>query len=72
MSLYSFAEANLTTVADRKRRPAVTQGQVARTLILAVVTAAGLVGVATHQPSHAHSAAMPKMQPLAAEEPAQS
>ncbi len=34
MSLYSFAEANLTTSADRKRRPFVDKGQIIRTLVL--------------------------------------
>ena len=37
MSFYSFAEASLTTAADRKRRPVVDRGQVARVLVLSTM-----------------------------------
>ena len=48
MSLYSFAEANLTTTADRKRRPFVDKGQVTRTLILCTILFVGLVARLHH------------------------
>ena len=72
MSLYSFAEANLTTAADRKRRPAVTEGQVARTLAVSVAMAVGLVGLAVHQSSHAHADALRMPVPASVSAPAQS
>lgn len=43
MSLYDFAAANLTTDHDRKRRPAVNNGQILRTLVLMVLFIVGLV-----------------------------
>ncbi len=43
MSLYSFAEANLTTIADRRRRPFVDKGQITRTLVICAVLLVGLV-----------------------------
>lgn len=43
MSLYSFAEASLTTRNDRRRRPAIDAGQIARTLLLLALAIAALV-----------------------------
>lgn len=51
MSLYSIAAASLTTSDDRKRRPAINQGQVLRTLAFCLVCAVALVVM--HRQSHA-------------------
>ena len=42
MSFYTFAEASLTTAADRKRRPFVDKGQVARVLVMSAVVLVAL------------------------------
>lgn len=51
MSLYTIATASLTTHDDRKRRPAVDAGMVARTLTLCLLFAIALVAMARQ--SHA-------------------
>ena len=55
MSLYTIATSSLTTPDDRRRRPAVNQGQVRRTLALCLVFAVALVAMARH--SHARESA---------------
>lgn len=51
MSLYTIATSSLTTHDDRKRRPAVDAGMVARTLLLCLLAAVALVVM--HRQSHA-------------------
>ena len=51
MSLYTFAAANLTTAADRKRRPIINQGQILRTVILCALVVIALAVVSNR--SHA-------------------
>ena len=43
MSFYTFAEASLTTAADRKRRPFVDKGQIARVLVLSTMVLVALL-----------------------------
>jgi len=52
MSLQTFATATLTSRYGYKRRPAITQGQIARTLILCLLFLIGLLLVA-HERGHA-------------------
>ena len=47
MSFYTFAETSLTTTADRKRRPGVDKGQIARTIALCIIVFVAYV-VRTH------------------------
>ena len=54
MSLYSFAAANLTTTADRKRKPALDKGQALRTLCLCLIVLFAVMLVS--QPSRAEPA----------------
>ena len=42
MSFYTFAEASLTTAADRKRRAFVDRGQITRVLVLCTMLLAAL------------------------------
>ena len=51
MSLYTIAAASLTTHDDRKRRPAVDAGMIARTLVLSLLAALALMVM--HRQSHA-------------------
>ena len=46
MSFYTFTAANLTTAADRRRRPAIDSGQVTRALVFLFAAALALVTVA--------------------------
>ena len=55
MDLYTLAAASLTTTADRKRRPNVDLGQVARTLTLVFGLAMSLVLVAHQQHASART-----------------
>ncbi len=56
MSLYTIATASLTTHDDRKRRPAIDQGMIVRTLILCLLAAFALVVM--HRQSHAQESRM--------------
>lgn len=51
MSLYTIAAASLTTNDDRKRRPAIDQGMIVRTLVLCLLAAVALAVM--HRWSHA-------------------
>ena len=59
MDLYTLAAASLTTTADRKRRPVVDVGQVARTFALVFGLAMSLVLVAHQQHASARTADVP-------------
>ena len=48
MSLYTFAATNLTTTADRTRRPVVSAAQIARTLVMAALALVALAFMARH------------------------